>query len=48
MMILIYIIWGMMILIPIISAVSCFISRNKKEHTEINVFIYLKDDDWFN
>lgn len=38
----------MMILIPIISAVSCFMSRNKKEYTEINVLIYHKDDDWFN
>lgn len=37
-----------MILIPIISAVSCFMSRNKKEHTEINVLIYHKNDEyWF-
>lgn len=36
-----------MILIPIIGAVSCFMSCNKKEYTEINVHIYQKDDDWF-
>ena len=39
-MILIYIIWAMMIFIPIIGIISCFINRNKKEHKEINVFIY--------
>lgn len=37
-----------MILIPIIGAISCFINCNKKEHTEIDVFIHPKDDDWFN
>ena len=42
-MILIYIIWVIMILIPIIGAVSCFINRNKKEHKEIDVFIRHKD-----
>lgn len=47
-MILIYIIWAIMILIPIIGAVSCFMSRNKKKYKEINVFIHHKDDDWFN
>ena len=36
-----------MILIPIISAVSCFMSRNKKEYTEVNVFINSNDEYWF-
>jgi hypothetical protein len=36
-MILIYIIWTIMILVPIIGAVSCFMNRNKKEHKEIQV-----------
>ena len=38
-MILIYIIWTIMILIPIMGAISCFISRNKKEYKNIDIFI---------
>lgn len=45
-MILIYIIWAIMILIPIIGAVSCFIGRNKKENKEIDIFIHHKDNEW--
>lgn len=45
-MILIYIIWTIMILIPIIGAGSCFMNRNKKEHEEIDVFIHHKDNEW--
>lgn len=37
----------MMILIPIISAVSCFMSRNKKEYTEIDIVINSNDEYWF-
>lgn len=47
-MILIYIIWAIMILIPIIGAISLFMTRDRKEHKELNVFIRHKDDDWFN
>ena len=45
-MILIYIIWATMILIPIMGAVSYFIGRNKKEHTEIEIFIHHNDNEW--
>lgn len=47
-MILIYILWVIMILIPIIGATCLFMNRNKQEHKEINVFISHKNDNWFN
>lgn len=35
-----------MILVPLITAITCLFD-NKKEYTEIDYFIYHKDDDWY-
>lgn len=35
-----------MILVPLITAIICLFD-NKKEHTEIDYFIYHKNDDWY-
>ena len=44
-MALIYILWIIMILVPIIGVISLFITCDKKGYKEIDVFIHHKNND---
>lgn len=41
-----YIFFALFLLVPIMGIICTFINRNRKEYTEIDVFINNKDD-WF-